>query len=201
MQTLTIDKLAKVSFGNKKLPKGTMIFNIPAVSTCPFKTELCAKACYALKAERQYPNVLPAREYNLKLAKRFDFHDIMIATINKHIRKIKIIRIHESGDFFKQSYFDSWAKIAEAFPSLKFYAYTKSFFLDFSNKPKNLVLIASFDSSTPKDRIAHYEKNKAFFDNTFTIVDKKAKASCIADCTKCDKCWTKTGQNITVNIH
>jgi len=63
----------KVSFGNKKLPKTTMIFNIPAVVTCPGKTELCSKFCYALKAERMYEAVYPARKHNLKLSQREDF--------------------------------------------------------------------------------------------------------------------------------
>jgi hypothetical protein len=191
----------KVSFGNLKLPKETMIFNIPAVTTCPFKTAWCARNCYALKAERLYKAVRPAREYNLTLTRREDFADVMALQIERALHKIKQVRIHESGDFYRQSYLDAWFTVAKRFPALTFYAYTKSFWLDFSAKPANFKLIASFDASTPPDRMAMYQERKRFFDNTFTVVDRKAKATCIADCTVCSKCWTKKGLKITVNQH
>ncbi len=191
----------KVSFGNKKLPKGTMIFNIPAIQTCPFRTPLCEKACYALKAERLYPNVLPAREHNLAIIRKGQFKPLMLEAIKTNYKKIKTIRIHESGDFFSQSYLDDWFAIAREFPEFIFYAYTKSFYLTFDAKPVNFVLIASFDETTDELRLNHYNAKREQFDNTFTIVDKAAKASCIADCSKCNMCWTKKGMSITVNKH
>jgi len=191
----------KVSFGNKKLPKGTMIVNIPAVVTCPLKTSLCEQICYAKKAERLYPAVLPAREHNLKLIRAGKFRHLMVDSIIEHYHKIDIIRIHESGDFFNQGYVNDWFSVAEQFPEFTFYAYTKSFHLDYSKKPKNFVLIASFDDSTDKLRLDAYNKIRKQFNNTFTIVPRGQKADCIADCVKCNKCWTKTGLNITVNKH
>lgn len=191
----------KVSFGNKKLPKGTVIFNIPAVTTCPFRTPLCERSCYALKAERLYPQVLPARQHNLDIVQKGQFKQAMKRAIVKHYKKIKTIRVHESGDFFKQSYLNDWYELARMFPEFTFYAYTKSFYLDFSNKPDNFVLIASFDETTDELRKTRYEEVKPYFDNTFTIVSKKAKASCIQDCSRCNICWTKKGLDITVNKH
>ena len=191
-----------VSFGNKKLPKGTMIFNIPAVSTCPLRTTFCEISCYALKAEVQYKNVVPqARARNLKISKTDDFINRMSETIQKNTRKIKQIRIHESGDFYSQEYLDKWFTIARAFPDIQFYAYTKSFHLDFTGKALNFVLIASFDKTTDDLRKNFYESKAEYFDNTFTIIDAKAKASCIADCTKCSLCWNSKGNDITVNAH
>ena len=201
MKTKTKDYI-KVSFGNSKLPKGTMIFNLPAVVTCPFKTPLCAMSCYARKAEIQYKHVVPqARQWNLDRVNKGTFKQLMIEAIDKHSKKIKAIRIHESGDFMKQSYLDDWFSIARVYPEIPFYAYTKSFYLTFESKPANFTLIASFDETTDKLRLDHYNAKRASFDNTFTIVDKKAKASCIGDCTKCNMCWTKKGLNITVNKH
>lgn len=197
----TENTVPKVSFGNLKLPKDTMIFNIPAVSTCPFKTAFCTRSCYALKAERLYKAVKPAREHNLRITKREDFTEVMALTIERHAHKIKRVRIHESGDFYRQSYLDAWFKVAKRFPGITFYAYTKSFWLDFSAKPDNFKLIASFDKTTPPDRRALYEKSKRFFDNTFTVVERAARSTCPADCSICDKCWTKKGLNITVNQH
>jgi len=125
----------------------------------------------------------------------------MIGIIQKNQKKIKQVRIHEAGDFYSQAYLDNWFLIAKEFPGLTFYAYTKSFHLDFSGKPSNFVLIASFDeSSTMRDK-GLYEFRKAYFNNTFTIVDKKAQASCIQDCTACNACWKSSGLNITVNKH
>ena len=112
MKTLEKDYL-KISFGNAKLPKGTMIFNLPAVVTCPFKTPLCEKACYALKAEVQYKHVVPqARQHNLDRVRKGLFKGLMIEAIKKHHKKIKAIRIHESGDFFSQSYLNDWFAVA-----------------------------------------------------------------------------------------
>ena len=71
--------------GNKKLINTDtvrfMIWNIPAVVTCPFATEHCKHFCYARKAERVYPQVLPAREKNLEESKSEDFVANMIYTI------------------------------------------------------------------------------------------------------------------------
>lgn len=204
MQTKTKEQVKvepKVSFGNKKLPKSTGIFNIPAVVTCPFRTEFCTKSCYALKAERIYPAVRPAREFNLELSRTDNFPSLMIEKLTKIQHKIDTFRIHESGDFYNQKYLNNWFLIASEFPSIKFYAYTKSFFLDFSDKPSNFVLIASFDKTTPQARRDMYESKKAAFNNTFSIVSKDEQASCPGDCSKCSKCWTKTKQNITVNQH
>ncbi len=201
MKTIEKDYL-KVSFGNSKLPKGTMIFNLPAVITCPLRTPLCEKSCYALKAEVQYRHVVPqARHHNLDRVRKGLFKGLMIEAIQKHHKKIKAIRIHESGDFLSQSYLNDWFAIAKEFPEFKFYAYTKSFHLTFDDKPANFTLIASFDETTDALRLKFYNDKREQFDNTFTIVDKDAKATCIADCTKCSMCWTSKGHNITVNKH
>jgi len=199
----TIEKTnsPKISFGNKKLPKTTLIFNLPAVNTCPGKTEFCAKNCYALKAERLYKAVLPARKHNLKLSITEAFIPAMIETIQKNQHKIKQLRIHESGDFYSQRYLTAWYAIALEFPSLTFYAYTKSFHLDFAGKPSNFVLIASFDKTSTQQAKNDHETKKAYFNNSFTIVDKKAPASCVQDCTLCSLCWKSSGSNLTVNQH
>ena len=55
--------------GNRKLPKTTLIFNLPAIESCPASTEECRKWCYARKAERQYPVVKKYRDNILCLYK------------------------------------------------------------------------------------------------------------------------------------
>jgi hypothetical protein len=191
----------KVSFGNKKLPKDTLIFNIPARITCPGRTALCGGACYALKAERLYKAVLPARQWNFEITRQPDFVGRMGKEIERHAHKIKRVRIHESGDFYNQAYLEHWFSVATAFPSLRFYAYTKSFHLDFSRRPVNFWLIASFDATTTTAQREAYQRQRLFFQNSFTIVDRHAPASCIQDCTTCDACWTGKGRALTVNQH
>lgn len=196
-----IDNKLKVSFGNKKLPKNTMIFNLPAVTTCPSRTSFCEVNCYALKAERMYKNVTPARKSNFKLSQGDEFVDSMKELILKNLHKINQFRIHESGDFYNQKYLLKWYEIARSFPTITFYAYTKSFLLNFTGKPSNFVLIASFDESTREVLRLTYESKRQYFSNTFTIVDKNAVASCVQDCSICNLCWKGEGLNLTVNKH
>jgi len=190
-----------LNYGNKKLPKTTGIFNIPSRITCPGRTAFCENKCYALKAERLYPQVLPFRKRNFEASRRPDFPDLMIKAIGSRPGKINMIRIHESGDFYSQAYLDKWIRIAGAFPDLIFYAYTKSFYLNFTGKPSNLILIASFDHTTRAIDRLNYESKKKFFRNSFTIIDKNKKATCPADCRICQKCVTGRNLKITVNQH
>lgn len=195
-----IEKI-KVSFGNKKLPKDTLIFNIPALNTCPGKTSFCSQYCYAVKAEKLYKAVLPARKHNLKLSLQDNFTGLVNTCLFNNRHKFNRVRIHESGDFYSQEYLNKWFRIAKINRDIQFHAYTKSFTLDFSQKPDNLVLIASFDDSTTELQKGLYTFRKQYFDNTFTIIDKALKADCIQDCTKCSICWASKGNTITVNRH
>ena len=205
--TKTIETKIGISFGNKKLPKRTAIFNLPAVKTCPNKTAFCAVNCYALKAERLYKAVYPARKRNLKASLSADFTDQMIGKLSSVAHKFDTVRIHEAGDFYNQEYFDKWVIIALAFPHKTFYAYTKSFHLDFSAKPENMVLIASFDESTNTASKINYELRRKYFANTFTIIRKEeanqylAWQICGQDCTKCDVCFSRTGLDLKVVKH
>jgi hypothetical protein len=58
-------------------------------------------------------------------------------------RGLKAVRIHGSGDFYSQEYLDKWISIAKINPSIRFYCYTKSLHLDWSNLPANFVVIQS----------------------------------------------------------
>jgi len=112
-----------LSEGNRKC-KDMWIFNLPAVKACPNHAS-CADTCYALKAQRSYPTARKAREANFRTAKsnlpRLEkFLREKIAT-NRH----RVVRIHESGDFFSQAYIDMWTRVATAFPGIKFFAFTK----------------------------------------------------------------------------
>lgn len=100
------------------------------INTCPNKGA-CASGCYARQGFYVMPNVAAAQEERLALAlseNPFAF----ICAIDDEIkrRKVKRLRIHDSGDFFSLRYTSSWLKIMRRNPSVRFYAYTKmvSFF-------------------------------------------------------------------------
>lgn len=133
---------------NSKLGKKIGVFNLPAIKTCPGSTTYCRQYCYARKAERQYPAARAMRERNYVFSQSPDFVSDMTLELTKF--KGDKIRIHESGCFYSQEYLDKWITIASAFhASLTFLAYTKMYDkLDFSKKPDNLVVYASYDPTT-----------------------------------------------------
>lgn len=109
--------------GNKKLDKSILIWNLPAVKTCP-NCGSCAKTCYAFKPERIRSNVKACRESNYIMSQRSSFVSDMVTLIRKLGRLV--VRIHESGDFYSQEYADKWSRIAQLLPEVWFYCYTKS---------------------------------------------------------------------------
>lgn len=134
-------------------------FNLPAGHSCPQAQECLMKAdrmtgkmtngpkqefrCYAAAAER-FPGVRDARWRNLEAVKASkDIVSLIMPAIPKRADRI---RIHGSGDFFKQSYFDAWLEIARRNPDKLFWAFTKSvqFWVKRMNViPPNLILQAS----------------------------------------------------------
>lgn len=129
-------------------------FNIPTGSTCPFAMECKVTVdrktgkfdvhkgqyrCYAASPER-FPGVREHRHRNVEYIKEHK-------TIPPIPIKAEYIRIHASGDFFNQEYFDMWVERAKNRPDVKFWAYTKSL-LYWVNRindiPENLILTASY---------------------------------------------------------
>lgn len=139
-----------VSNGNLKMNIPT--FNLPAGRTCPGSTPTCRRFCYAKKAERSYPNVLPCRMRNYEISMSYDFTtEMSLMLFNK--KNLTHLRIHESGDFYSQPYLEKWFELCRMFPHVQFLVFTQSYRLDFSNKPPNLVIYWSVwpDSSGVPD--------------------------------------------------
>jgi len=139
---------------NKKYYTGDVYeWNLPTGTTCPFALECRVSVdrvsgkfdvtkgqyrCYASSSER-FPAVREHRWKNFELVK---------AGIKPTIPKdCKAIRIHASGDFFNQAYFDMWVDIAKDNPNVEIWAYTKSigYWVNRINDiPDNFVLTASY---------------------------------------------------------
>ena len=105
--------------------------------------------CYAASDEAKSPQVRAARHWNFELLKHETEHEMFLRIKTSLPKKAKIIRIHVSGDFFNQKYFNAWVTVARVTPNILFYAYTKSlkYWIDHGNIPYNLKLTASLDNS------------------------------------------------------
>jgi hypothetical protein len=154
---------------NKKLSYLAVTgFALPAGYTCPFADVCLSKfprhgkegdlkdygdmRCYAASTEARYRSVRERRWRNFDLVKRKsseEIRDLILKSIMQHEktkRNIQILRIHESGDFFNQNYFDGWLQAIKRRPDIIFYAYTKAipFWKARKNQiPPNFKLIAS----------------------------------------------------------
>lgn len=164
-----MSQVLKFGKGNAKLDKKIATFSLPAGWTCPGAKECKSKThnvngslkirdgkdtkfrCFSASTEVLYRNTWVSRQHNLKLLKRHSRSpNRMAALIHNSIPKNTThIRLHVSGDFFSQTYFDAWIKVAERNPHIVMYAYTKSipFWLNrHARIPQNLILTASFGS-------------------------------------------------------
>ena len=155
--------------GNAKLGKQTLIFNLPAGKTCPGALfcksfaviddngkrhiqdgEHTIFRCFAASAEAQYDAPYYSRKDNLQqivdALQNGTAANLIHNSIQEHrTRNTKLVRIHESGDFFSGAYLDAWIEVAIRNPDLKFYCYSKSsqLFLNFK-LPANFYMTASY---------------------------------------------------------
>ncbi len=109
--------------GNSKLGRELFTFSIPAGDTCPGKSAACS-ACYALSGHFTRPSVRKFLLRNHAASLRADFSERMIEEILT--KNCKVVRIHVAGDFYSKEYTLKWLQVVRACPSVKFYAYTRS---------------------------------------------------------------------------
>ena len=141
MQKETIKTL--IQFGNSKLPKTTMIFNMGTSKRCPSRTlGLCAVdgCCYAAKAEIQYHTTCPQFRNRQKLYWLTSTAEEIIRDLDSVLgrkRKLpKLFRFNEAGDFWSQACVDKLSKIALHLwdkYQITTYGYTARRDLDFSS--------------------------------------------------------------------
>ena len=198
-----------LSNGNMKLKGDTknqfIIWSLPACITCPFKTALCEKYCYAKKAERMYKNTRVSRNQNLVDSLQDDFIErIKYLIIEKANPNKKIwFRIHEGGDFYSVEYVNKWIEIAKAFPTITFMAYTKSIDFIGDTLPKNFVTRFSIWSDTKKSMLDKAVKRGIL---TYEAIPKKELSErkeyhCIGDCQTCKVCYNSNIKAIVTGIH
>lgn len=153
----------RFSKGNAKL-KNISIFSLVAGFSCPSADQCLSKAdretgkltdgpnsvfrCYAASQENLFKNVRQSRWRNFELIRVLRTQQEMVTLIQASLpEKAKIIRVHEAGDFFSNTYFLAWMQVARQNPDILFYAYTKSLPFWIRNKnevPTNFKLTASY---------------------------------------------------------
>jgi hypothetical protein len=115
--------------------------------------------CFAAMSEARSKNCRVARWQNWDTLKTILYTDglspeekikvltdTLVHNINQYNNKYKLCRIHESGDFWSELYFNAWLEVARQLPGIKFYGYTKqlSYWLNAKDSiPSNLFLTAS----------------------------------------------------------
>jgi hypothetical protein len=163
----------KFAFGNGKLGRAVAIFNLPAGHSCPFASQCQSFAdrltgrikdgpntvfrCYAASLETR-PNVRRAHWHNFDLIRKAKSVSAITDLIAKNLPEAIRYRIHSSGDFFSQDYFDAWINVARMNPSSIFYAYTKAlpyWVKRLGTIPPNFILNASYGGKHD-DLIAQY---------------------------------------------
>ena len=181
-----------ISQGNLKIGKDTLIFNMNPAKFCPSeKLGLCphANICYAKKAEKMYPSVLPfrMRQANFWINCNAEtFAAEITEIVNRKKTVIKYLRISESGDFESQNDINKLSKIANLLKgTIKLYTYTARKDLNFTGISDNLTVNGS----------------NFMINNAFIITTDLNKVNCPADCKKCDKCKVSKNRNIYVLKH
>ena len=155
----------KVSFGNSKHDYKS--FSLPAGKSCPSALDCLASVeiidnrrkikdgkfsiyrCYSASDEVRHTNVYNQRKHNFDLLKSCKSVNEIYNLLDSSIPKIKFspFRVHDSGDFINQRYFDAWLKLALNNPKCLYYAYTKSLNYWVNRLdviPNNFKLIASY---------------------------------------------------------
>lgn len=160
--------LLKFGSGNSKLAPNIFTFSLPAGYSCPGAKECLSRAvkqpegnyrlvdgkdtkirCFAAIDEALKPAVRLARWHNFDALKG-KTKEQMIELLEMSMPGVRwkfMVRIHVSGDFFNQNYFDAWMEVARRFPNTLFYAYTKElrfWVARLDSIPANVNLVASY---------------------------------------------------------
>jgi hypothetical protein len=164
--------LAQNSKLKKTTGKRSFNFGIPAYrsqsgfKTCP-KAGACAVGCYARSGAYRFSNVAAA--YETRLAATFlpDFGDRIRAEVGK--KRVERLRIHDSGDFYSETYLETWKDIARSLPAVEFYAYTKQVkmlkkHLRSADWPKNFFIIFSQGGTEDKSIDPRTDRHSRVFE-------------------------------------
>ena len=183
-------------YGNKKIGSDTLIFNMCSAHDCPSRMlGLCQlenpSKCYALKAEKMYPNVRPYRDRQAKYWDNTDAFNIYVDMgfdISMRSDNTRYMRINESGDFRDNRDINKLNEVAYRLKksgNVSTYCYSARKDLDFTN--------------------IHFVVNGSGFmaHNEYRVVKEYSGKNpvCPNDCRKCDLYKVPRGIVIEQLIH
>ena len=186
-----------LSFGNRKLPKSTAIFNMTSAINCPSDNAgLCAIAdiCYARKTEHRWPNTYFYRERQTEFFDKENWNRIaegMLAVFSAQKQPVKMLRFSESGDFRTQRDVVKFGFIARKLVEngFKVYGYTARKDLDFSELKKWATVNGQGFKVT----------------NQIDVVDefsgRNGVIKCIGSCHECSACANARNKIIEIKKH
>jgi hypothetical protein len=169
---MTATKRYLLTNGNTELAAdGIFTWSLPALAAkltngknflvCP-SAGVCSNLCYARAGTYNFSNVKRAHTANLEL-----ILDTPLEWKNRINNELKLkrysggksVRIHDSGDFFSDSYFELWIDIAKENPHVFFYAYTKEVtMVKRYELPENFVIIFSMGGT--QDHLVDKENDR-----------------------------------------
>lgn len=196
----------RISIGNIKMGQ-VPSFSLPSGITCSAeacKTCYC-EGCYGRKIERLRKTVRDAYMDNYLMATKY------IGSLEKDLDAYfsrpnapRIFRIHVSGDFFSEEYFQMWLRVITNHPNTKFMAFTKQALIIapyLGKLPENLSLIWSAWPGV---------KNPEFIESVLPIAwmqdgnEERVPDDaivCPGNCDSCGRCWAMDGHDVVFHKH
>ena len=198
---------------NRKV--GAPQFNLPALVSCPNATPACGAACYAQAghyAMKEPPKMYWGNWVHLHLIGPHRWVEALrgVVLAGLHGQETGHFRLHSSGDFFSQEYFDAWCAVARSLPRVRFWAYTRTTTLDLSQRPDNLVIYASADHENMVDSVAFASRwgiKMAYMGEETAELSGRASFACpeqqgkVASCVACGLCVHGRGKDVSFAMH
>lgn len=193
--------MISISMGNTKLGSKIANISLPPGSTCR-KGAPCRRACYALKAWKQYQLTRNAWTRNLRAYRRDPgnyFREIS-HWLDRH-KTIRFFRWHVAGDIPDLRYYVRMKRIARKYPQVKFLVFTKQYdFVSGADIPENLTVVFSswpgLELSNPAGLPVAWMQ-----DGTETRVPEDAR-ECPGRCDQCGMCWSlNRGESVVFHRH
>lgn len=214
----------KLSHPSKISTRRDTAFSLPAGPefSCPGATDAC-KDCYAKKGRHVFKTVHGAFAQNWKTIKSYEARNNIYGLAHYLADSIpnnrEIFRIHESGDFHSQFMVNVWTEVVRMRRELLFWAYTRSFHLDYSKlvRQPNFRLWASCDRYNEKEarkfskrykksnvKLAYgpWKHNEQTPSNSFVCPATNGKLNVTGACEKCMLCVTdRVKKNVVFLAH
>jgi hypothetical protein len=114
--------------GNSKVGSSIHLWSVPAVETCPGRSAVCERVCYATKGRFLLDSVRERLAWCLEESRRDDFVERVVREIRR--KGVLVLRVHAAGDFYDAAYAEKWLAVMQKCPRVKFYFYTRSWRVD-----------------------------------------------------------------------